>query len=112
MRVEQFIEFYRPDLSEYCPVIIWPDGNIFESSAGHLQMLRSLSSEAQLNSIPSDVSPMMYLAGLHRAVIVDYENQVYLEELTSEQEHALAELANAQLIKEHRIKMSHESTKI
>jgi len=94
-------------------VIILPDGNVFESSAGHLQALISLSGNPDiLSTVPKDVSPLMYLAGEMRCVVVDYENQIYMEELTSEQEAALQTLVDVKLITDHKIRMTHEAAKI
>lgn len=112
MKVEQFIKYYKPEMSEFCPVIVWRDGNVFDSSAGHMQMLRSLTAEAVMDSIPSDVSPMLYLVAYHKCVLVDYENQIYIEDMTKEQEEALNRLIEAGLIADHRVRMSYESIKI
>lgn len=100
-------------MSEYCPVVIRPDGNIFDSTLGHIQTLVSLSPDPDvLNSVPKDVSPLLYLAQMQRCVIVDFENQIYIDELTPKQEEALDALLAAGLIKDHRIRMSHESVKL
>ena len=113
MKAEQFIKQYQPKMSEYCPVVITADGDVLESVAGHIQTLVSLSDNPDiLNTVPKDVSPLMYLAGVMKCVIVDYENQIYMEELTLEQETALQELVSAGLITDHRIRMTHEAAKI
>ncbi len=100
-------------MSEYCPVIICADGNIFDSSLGHIQTLVSLSGDPDvLASIPKDVSPLLYLASSLHCVIVDYENQIYVDSLTPAQEEALDALSEAGLIQNHRIGMPHESLKL
>lgn len=113
MKHEQFIKYYSPEMSEYCPVIIREDGNIFDSSLGHLQTLVHLNGDPDiLSAIPKDVSPLLYLADSERCVIVDYENQIYVDELTPEQSEALDALVSAGLIKDHRVRMPHESLKL
>ena len=77
MLADKFIKYYSPGLTEYCPVVIRADGNIFDSSIGHLQTLVSLSSDHDvLERVPRDVSPLLYLAYELKCVIVDYENQI------------------------------------
>ena len=113
MLADQFIRYYSPEMSEYCPVVIRSDGNIFDSSLGHLQTLVSLSNDHDiLSAIPADVSPMLYLAYELKCVIVDYENQIYIDELTAPQEEALTSLEEAGLIRPHRVRMAHESIKL
>lgn len=113
MMHEQFIKYYSPEMSEYCPVVIREDGNIFDSSLGHLQTLVHLSGDPDiLSSIPGDVSPLMYLAAKEKCVIVDFENQVYVGELSPRQSEALDALAGAGLIRDHRIRMPYESLKL
>ena len=100
-------------MSEYCPVVIRPDGNIFDSTLGHIQTLVSLSPDPDiLKNIPKDVSPLLYMADMLKCVIVDYENQIYVDSMTSEQEAALDALEQAGLISSHRVRMSHESIKL
>lgn len=113
MLADQFIKYYSPEMSEYCPVVIRSDGNIFDSSLGHLQTLVSLSNDHDILSvIPKDVSPLLYLAASLKCVIVDYENQIYIDELTECQIQALDALSEAGLIRDHRVRMTHESIKL
>lgn len=113
MLADQFIKYYSPQMSEYCPVVIRSDGNIFDSSLGHLQTLVSLSNDHEiLSKIPADVSPLLYLTAELKCVIVDYENQIYIDELTDRQEQALSALEEAGLIRAHRVRMTHESIKL
>lgn len=93
-------------MSQYCPLIIWPDGNVFESSAGHLQMLVALSGDDEiLKSIPKNVSPLLYLTAKFKCVVVDYENQIYVGELTDRQQNALDRLSEVGLIMPHLVNM-------
>ena len=113
MKSEQFIQFFNPRMSEYCPVVITADGNIFESTAGHIQTLIALSGDdGILATIPKDVSPLMYLAGELHCVVVDYENQLYMDELTTPQELALISLSEAGLIKYKPIRMTSSMLKL
>ena len=113
MLADTFIRYYSPELTNYCPVVIRSDGNIFDSSLGHLQTLVYLSNDRDiLSRIPKDVSPLLYLAAQLKCVIVDYENQIYVDSMTSEQESALDALEQAGLISSHRVRMSHESIKL
>ncbi len=113
MLADGFIKYYSPSMSEYCPVVIREDGNIFDSGIGHLQTLVSLSHDHDvLSTIPKDVSPLLYLAEKLKCVIVDYENQIYIESLSPKQEEALDALCAAGLIRDNRIRMSHESIRI
>ncbi|MCR5596497.1 MAG: hypothetical protein K6G12_11660 [Lachnospiraceae bacterium] len=113
MLADRFIKYYLPKMSEYCPVVICGDGNIFDSSLGHLQTLVSLSNDHDiLSKIPKDVSPMLYLAYDLKCVIVDYENQIYIDELTDGQDRALNKLVEAGLILDHRVRMPHEKIRI
>ena len=113
MLADTFIRYYSPELTNYCPVVIRSDGNIFDSSLGHLQTLVYLSNDRDiLSRIPKDVSPLLYLAAQLKCVIVDYENQIYVDSMTSEQEATLDALEQAGLISSHRVRMSHESIKL
>ncbi|MCR4595695.1 MAG: hypothetical protein K5673_02820 [Lachnospiraceae bacterium] len=113
MLADQFVRYYSPQMTEYCPVVIRSDGNIFDSSLGHLQTLVSLSNDHDiLSKIPRDVSPLLYLAYELKCVIVDYENQIYIDELTPEQQDALETLEKAGLIRAHQVRMTHESIRL
>ncbi|MBR6389964.1 MAG: hypothetical protein IKS16_01360 [Lachnospiraceae bacterium] len=113
MLADQFVRYYSPQMTEYCPVVIRSDGNIFDSSLGHLQTLVSLSNDHDiLSKIPRDVSPLLYLAYELKCVIVDYENQIYIDELTPEQQDALEALEKAGLIRAHQVRMTHESIRL
>lgn len=113
MRIENFIESFHPAMREYCPVVICEDGNIFECTAGHLQMLIGLSGDSDiLKKVPKDVSPLLYLANLCRCIIVDYENQIYMGKLSDKQLEAIDKLDKAGLIKKKLLKMNEEALHI
>lgn len=110
MRAGEFIEYYKPEMSEYCPIVIDYNGDIYECPEGHLHKLVELSGDAAImNEIPKDESPLMYLTGRLRCVIVDYENQIYMEELSDDQSQALEILSAAGLIKSHTVRMTYKS---
>lgn len=113
MRVDEFISDYRPAMKDYCPIVITKEGDIVDSTIGHLQTLILVSGDDQiLSRIPKDVSPLMYLAGMLECVIVDYENQIYIDELSKEQQDVLERLVEAELIKNHLVKMTSASIKL
>ena len=52
-----------------------------------------------LEEIPDNISPLFYMIFQTGAVVVDYENQVYSDDLTQEQRYTLIELSEAGLIR-------------
>lgn len=102
MNVECFVKHYHPGISEYCPITIARDGNVFDSTIGHLQTLIMISGDHDiLSKIPKDKSPLFYLIDALQCVIVDYENQIYSKSMTDEQKNAINYLIKRGLIKEH-----------
>lgn len=113
MNADEFIKNFHPGMSEYCPVIITPDGSIYECSGGHLQTLKAISGDADVMSkIPKDESPLLYLTGALGCVCVDYENQIYLDELTEKQSEALKLLEEAGLICNRLVRMSRKAANL
>lgn len=99
MIVKEFIEKHRYDEKGYCPCIIDFQGNMYECPQGHLNALLDLVGRRELLAeIQNNVSPLFYLIVVTKAVAVDYENQVYSEELSSEQKDALNALDEIGLI--------------
>jgi len=110
MKIEDFIDVYNPKMSEYCPVIICEDGEVYECSEGHLQVLVRISGDNEiLQKIPKDISPLMYLAAYLHCVVVDYENQIYFGELSIKQVEAIDALDKEGLIKKKLLKMNNEA---
>lgn len=103
MDVEKFIEQFEPGLSEYCPVTIGETGSVYDSTKGHIQTLIEISGNPDVMSeIPAEDTPLFYLLRKLHCVIVDYENQVYYEPLSEEQERTLDILEEKELIKRNR----------
>ncbi|MBO5303053.1 MAG: hypothetical protein J6A92_03285 [Lachnospiraceae bacterium] len=99
MTAKEFVANFKPKYSEYCPCIITWDGEVYACEGSHLdEMVRLCGDENILNEIPQNVSPMFYLTGKLRCVVVDYENQLYSEDFSQEQRYALLDLAEAKLI--------------
>lgn len=99
MRKEEFIEKHKNDPKGYCPCIIDVQGKVYECPKGHLEALMELGREKDLLlEIPDDISPLFYMIFQTGAVVVDYENQVYSEELTQEQRYSLIDLSENGLI--------------
>ena len=110
MRVDEFLIQFKPQMSEYCPVIITANGEVYETSEGHLAKLVELFGDNDiLSKIPKDESPLLYLTARMGCVIVDYENQIYMEELTEAQKEAIDKLIAANLISSHLVKMTYKS---
>lgn len=113
MRIDEFLAQFKPEMSEYCPVIITEDGEVFESTQGHLNKLVELSKDPEiLSKIPKDESPLLYLTNSLHCVIVDYENQIYMNELTDVQKETLDKLIAAGLIAEHLVRMTYKSAQL
>ncbi|MBO5372787.1 MAG: hypothetical protein J6A75_08710 [Lachnospiraceae bacterium] len=99
MTAKEFVAAYKPKYSEYCPCVIEWNGEVHECLGSHLDELVRLSgNEKILNEIPQNISPLFYLTGKLHCVVVDYENQLYSEDLSQEQRYALLDLAEAKLI--------------
>lgn len=102
MKAQEFIQTYQTQFSQYCPCIITEAGNVIECADGHTKALEELfGSEFPGEEIPQNVMPMQYLIVRTKAVVVDYENQVYSEVLTGGQKEALRILADAGMIEIH-----------
>lgn len=99
MKVQEFIEKHRKEPKGYCPCVIDAKGEVHECPKGHLQALLELGEkEKLLSEIPHDVSPLFYMICDTQAIAVDYENQVYSEELTQEQYDTMKELSEHELM--------------
>jgi len=110
MFIDEFIEQFKPEMSEYCPIVIDREGKVYETPDGHLHKLVELFGDSEiLSKIPKDESPLLYLTARLGCVIVDYENQIYMGELTDAQKEALDKLIAAGLIASHLVGMTYKS---
>ena len=99
MTKQEFIEKHKNDPKGYCPCVIDPQGEVFECPKGHLEALMDLGRARNLLvELPDDISPLFYMIFQTNAVVVDYENQVYSDDLTQEQRYTLIDLSEKGLI--------------
>lgn len=99
MKKQEFIEKHKSDPRGYCPCVVDQQGDVYECPKGHLDALMELGrKENLLVELPEDISPLFYMIFQTRAVVVDYENQVYSDDLTQEQRYALIDLSESGLI--------------
>ena len=99
MKKQEFIEKHMNDPRGYCPCIIDAKGEVYECPKGHFDELMELGKEKNLLlEIPDEISPLFYMIFQTGAIAVDYENQVYGEELTQEQRYTLIDLSEVGLI--------------
>lgn len=103
MKAEQFVETYKPHVSEYCSAVIDAQGEIHACETSHLKTMIELYGDPDiLSRIPEGKSPMFWLVIRLGCVLVDYENQVYSETINPEQEYALQLLEQKGLILNNR----------
>lgn len=99
MKVGEFIESFEPKFREYCPCVIDREGEVVLCEKSHLDALIQMCGNPQiLSEIPEETSPLFYLMCRLRCVVVDYENQIYCQELLEVQQQALTALAEANII--------------
>lgn len=98
-RNNEFIAKYKAEPKGYCPCVIDAKGVIYECPKGHLEALLELKeAKSKLEEIPNNMSPLFYMTAQTKAVVVDYENQLYSGELATEQQNTLKELKENELI--------------
>ncbi len=103
MKAEQFVESYKPHVSEYCAAVIDAQGEVFACEVSHLKTMMELYGDPDiLSKIPEGKSPLFWLIIQLGCILVDYENQVYSGEINSGQEHALQLLERSGLILNNR----------
>ena len=99
MTSKEFVATFHSELSEYCPCVIDWEGQVHECKDCHLDTLIQISGDDEyLNEVPENISPLFYLTAKLKCVLVDYENQIYSEDLSQEQRYALLDLSEAKLI--------------
>lgn len=102
MKVQEFIETFQTEFTQYCPCIITEEGDVIECHTGHTEALLAIyQKENPGDAIPKEVMPMQYLIVKLHAVVVDYENQVYSDSLNAAQKGALSQLADSGMIEMH-----------
>ena len=100
MNVEAFITQEESRPIGYCACLVAEDGSVFPIEDGHLNALIAYYGDKDiLAKLSDDIAPMFWLITKTRVVVVDYENQLYSEDLTQEQRKALIALAEAKRIR-------------
>ena len=89
MTIADYIAIKKEQNTTMCAAVLYPDGEVEECVTSHLKTLMDRLGEDAWDQIPKDESPLFWLTGLTGAVLIDYENQVYSEALSDEQENGL-----------------------
>lgn len=84
-----------------CAAILYPSGDIEECINSHLKTLIDHLGNDIWDQIPKDGSPLFWLTAYTGVVLIDYENQIYSERLTNEQEIALNQMYQEEILTEH-----------
>lgn len=101
MTVMDYIAEKKDQNTTMCAAILYPDGEIVECVKGHMTtLIESLGSDIW-DEIPKEESPLFWLTAYTGAVLIDYENQIYSENLAKEQEEALSKLYEAEVLMKH-----------
>lgn len=98
MKASQYVALKKPQNTTMCSAVLYPDGNIEECLKSHLKTLMLPFGNDIWDEIPDDISPLFYMTAYTGAVLIDYENQIYSEDLTKEQSDALEELYSENVI--------------
>ncbi|MCR5654307.1 MAG: hypothetical protein K6G07_01525 [Lachnospiraceae bacterium] len=100
MTAQEYKELKLNEKTTVCSAVLYPDGDIKECVKSHLKtMIHTLGNDIW-DEIPKDEAPLFWLTAYMGVVLIDYENQLYSEELTPEQERALRILYDADVIME------------
>lgn len=106
MTADEYIELKSARKTTMCAAILYPDGDIRECVKSHLKtILLSLGNDIW-EQIPDEESPLFWLTAYTGVVLIDYENQLYSERLTKNQDEALAKLYDSEILL-HNLKNIH-----
>lgn len=98
MTASEYIAMKREQKTTMCAALLYPDGDVRECVKSHLKtMIASLGNEIW-DRIPENESPLFWLTAYTGVVLIDYENQLYSEKLTKEQETALQAMYGAGIL--------------
>ncbi len=101
MTAAEYVVMKQEQRTTMCAAILYPDGNVEECIKSHLEtMINSLGSHIW-EQIPAEESPLFWLTAYMGVVLIDYENQLYSEQLTKEQDEALKEMYQSGILLEH-----------
>ncbi len=98
MTAREYIDVKKAQGTTMCSAILYPDGRIEECVKSHLKTLMLPFGNDIWDKIPKDMSPLFFMTAYTGAVLIDYENQIYSEELTDEQYKALNELYDSKVL--------------
>ncbi|MCF2642989.1 MAG: hypothetical protein PUB46_04860 [Lachnospiraceae bacterium] len=102
MKIQEFINTFQTQFTQFCPCVITEDGEVIECRLGHTEALLAIyEKKYPEENVPKEVVPMQYLIVRLHAVVVDYENQVYSDSLNTAQKEALSCLADSGMIEMH-----------
>lgn len=101
MTASEYVVMKQEQKTTMCAAILYPDGNVEECIKSHLEtMIDSLGSHIW-EQIPAEESPLFWLTAHMGVVLIDYENQLYSEQLTKEQQKAMKEMYEGGILLEH-----------
>ncbi len=102
MNVTEFVQDYQRKFQDFCACILEEDGNLIPCEKGHLQTMQELYLKRHpKEELPAEATALFWLTVQMKVVVVDYENQVYSNELTKEQKQVLKTLKQEKLIEIH-----------
>lgn len=101
MTAAEYISMKQEQKTTMCAAILHPDGDVEECVKGHLNtMIMALGNDIW-EKIPKEDAPLFWLTAYTGVVLIDYENQIYSEKLTAEQEKALQEMYGSGILMEN-----------
>lgn len=92
MTAAEYISMKIEQKTTMCAAILYPDGDVKECVKSHLKTIIAALGNDIWDQIPQEESPLFWLTAYTGVVLIDYENQLYSEQLTAEQEKALKEM--------------------
>lgn len=101
MTAADYIKNKKQQNTTLCAAILYPDGDIEECITSHLKTVIDHLGNEIWDQIPKDESPLFWLTAYTGVVMLDYENQLYSEQLTKAQEDVLRQLYDAKVLMEH-----------
>ncbi len=102
MNYQEFIHNFDRKFTEFCPCVIGQDGETWDCEKGHLMTLQEIYKERyQVEELPPEAMQMFYLIVKLQVIVVDYENQIYSDNISGEQQKALEALEKENLIQMH-----------
>lgn len=98
MTADEYKDLKSTRKTTMCAAILYPDGDIKECVKSHLKTLLLSFNNDIWEQIPKEESPLFWLTAYTGVVLIDYENQLYSEKLTKDQEKALAKLYDSGIL--------------